>query len=110
MRINIAKDFSITPGGRTIKEGDYSGELFRDTILIPKYRQAVENNEILEIDFDGTFGYSPSFLDEAFGGLVKARRERDIINNLKIISNDYMGVERKIRGYMSDAEKELFGE
>lgn len=107
MKINIAEDFSATPGGRLIKEGKNSGEEFRNDILIPKYKKAKESNEILEINFDGTFGYSPSFLDEAFGGLVRIQKEKGIFSKIKIISNDNVGIERKIRKYMEEAEKQI---
>ena len=34
--LNIAKDFSDTPGPRYNKEGTYSGQSFRETCLYPK--------------------------------------------------------------------------
>lgn len=109
MRIAIARDFSDTPGGRKIIEGDFSGELFREQILLPKYKEAVEKKDKLEIDFDGAFGYPPSFLDEAFGGLVRTLKEKGTLNNIIIVSNDDLTIERKIRKYVADAEKEIFG-
>lgn len=107
MRIDIVKEFTDTPGGRTIKEGEYSGELFRDSLLIPRYLSAVQNNEILEICFDGAFGYPPSFLDESFGGMVKKLKKKNILKNICIISNDDLSIERRINQYVSDAEKEI---
>lgn len=67
----IAKEFTDTPGPRLIIEGPFSGELFLRDVLLPKFKEAVEKKVNLVIDLDGTFGYPPSFLDEAFGGLVK---------------------------------------
>lgn len=52
IRIKISTDFSETPGGRLIEEGEFSGQLFRDTILIEKYNEAEKRNTQLEIDFD----------------------------------------------------------
>lgn len=109
MKIVIAKDFSDTPGGRTIAEGDFSGELFREKILLPQYHEAISKKEKLEIDFDGAFGYPPSFLDESFGGLVKIIKQKNILDNIIIISNDDLTIERKIRKYVSDAEYEIWG-
>ena len=63
-------DWTITPGPRYKKLGDFSGEEYRDTILVPKMEGAIESKEKLHIDLDGTLGYASSFLDEAFGGLV----------------------------------------
>ena len=40
--INIANDFSVFPGGRYRSDGEFSGEEFRDNILITalqKYQQ-----------------------------------------------------------------------
>ena len=67
--INIANDFTDTPGPRYIIDGEFSGELFRETILLSKYMEARENKVKLIIETDGTFGYPPSFLEESFGGL-----------------------------------------
>ena len=41
MRINIANDFSKTPGGRFVTEGAYSGQEFREKILSPRYNEAI---------------------------------------------------------------------
>ena len=88
IKINIANDYTDTPGGRFVKDGPFSGEDFRQKILIPKYREAVNNGSILEIDFDGCYGYPSSFLDEAFGGLAKSEKNHDVLKNIKIISHD----------------------
>ena len=48
MEINIAKDFSDAPGARFIKEGEFSGELFRKEWLEPRFIEALENNEKFE--------------------------------------------------------------
>ena len=109
MKIKIAEEFSDTPGGRTIEEGAFSGELFRNQLLLKRYTEAIEKDEKLVVDFDGAFGYPPSFLDEAFGGLVKVIQKKNILNNIIIISNDDLTIERKIKKYVADAEKEIFG-
>ena len=69
--INIAKDFTKSPGGRYMKDGSFSGELFREKFLVPKIRDAITQSNHVIIELDGTFGYASSFLDEAFGGLVR---------------------------------------
>ena len=66
-RINIAIDFSDTPLGRyDPDDGPFSGEKFRETLLRP----ALNDGEVTVL-IDGTEGYGSSFLDEAFGGLVR---------------------------------------
>jgi hypothetical protein len=71
MKIKIAFDYTETPGGAHIGDGKYSGEDFRNTILEPKFLEAKEKNEDLEIDLDGGYGYGTSFLEEALGGLAR---------------------------------------
>lgn len=65
--INIATQFSRYPAGRYVADGPFSGERFRDKWLIP----ALESQEEVTIEFDGARGYGSSFLEEAFGGLVR---------------------------------------
>ncbi len=67
MKINIAKDFSKNPAGRYISDGKYSGESFLKNYLIP----AVKTHDLVELDFTGVRGYGSSFLEEAFGGLIR---------------------------------------
>ena len=70
IKINIASEFSKLPGPRYIKEGDHSGELFRETLLRPRFEQARKAGEKLIVELDGvTFGYPSSFLEESFGGV-----------------------------------------
>jgi hypothetical protein len=65
--INIGKDYSETPLGRYRDDGDYNGERFREEFLKPAL--AADQKVIVEID--DVEGYGSSFLDEAFGGLVR---------------------------------------
>lgn len=110
MNINICKDFSDTPGGRHKKEGKYSGEEFRDTILITKFEESIKNNEKLTINLDGGYGYPTSFLEEAFGGLArkckKQYSESLILNTLHFISNDEPSLIDEIKQYISDVYRE----
>lgn len=92
IKINIAKDFTDTPGGRYKSEGPYSGEEFRETLLEPKYLKAISNNEKLEINMDGCFGFPSSFIDESFGGLARKLNDKEILKNIIIITNDEPGL------------------
>lgn len=65
--IDIAEKFSDSPSGRYIDDGDFCGEIFLKTHLLPnivKYKKLV-------LDFSNVLGYGSSFLEEAFGGLVR---------------------------------------
>lgn len=65
--ITVAKDFSDCPAGRYYADGPFPGQKFREQLLYP----ALKASDILEVDMDGTLGYGSSFLEEAFGGLVR---------------------------------------
>ena len=104
IKIKICDDFSDIPGGRYISEGDFSGELFRESILLKKDHEAVERNTELEIDFDGCYGYPSSFLDEAFGGLARKLRDKSILENMELICNDEPGIIEDIKEYVSETQ------
>jgi hypothetical protein len=70
--IRIA-DFAPSPGGRYVSDGEYSGEWFRDDILAPALSAAQAASDTLVVELDGTSGYGSSFLEEAFGGLIRRR-------------------------------------
>lgn len=107
MKIIIAKDFSKTPGARYEKEGPDSGEKFRKEILKPKFLQACQMQEILEVDLDGCYGFATSFLEESFGGLTRELKQKGILNHIKIISSDDITLEKLIIKYVKEAEEKL---
>ena len=102
MLINIANDYTKKPGGRHYTDGDYSGEDFRDKLLKPKFLQAQQMHETLTVNLDGGYGYGPSFLEEAYGGLARELWNRDILN-IKIISDEEPIQIEKIREYITRA-------
>ena len=67
-RIQLAKEFSRAPFGRTPKDGPHSGQVFRDRHLVP----ALEKHEHVEVWLDGVAMLGTSFLEEAFAGLVRS--------------------------------------
>ena len=68
---NISTDFSLYPGGRFRKDGAHSGEELRQVLAPILKRQCAEGGRLIVV-LDGTMGYSASFLEEAFGGLVRS--------------------------------------
>lgn len=78
------KDFAYSPGGRTRSDGPASGEAYRDTVLIP----ALRKGELVQVILDGTSGYGSSFLEEAFGGLVRKGVSKQDLKRLKIVAHD----------------------
>ncbi len=99
--INIATDYTKMPGGRHIKEGPFSGEDFREKILKPNYIKAKNAGEPLTVILDGGFGYATSFLEEAFGGLVREFADPDILK-ITIISDEEPAWLPKIESYIKD--------
>lgn len=65
--INIANDFSRYPAGRYRTDGPFSGERFREEILLP----ALEHGPVV-IVLDGVAGLPSSFFEEAIGGVVRS--------------------------------------
>lgn len=102
-KIDIAKDYSTTPGPRLISQGEFSGELFRDTILEPAYLEAKKNKEKVTVILDGTFGYYDSFLEESFGGLKRKYQKDDVFNFFIFISNEEPDLIEKIRIIINEA-------
>jgi len=110
IKIKINTDFSSAPGPRKRESGAFSGEEFRERVLIPKFNEALEAGEALIIDLDGTKGYGQSFLEEAFGGLVRDMSEIDvqeISKRLAFISQEEPYLEEDIREMMRQARKAL---
>lgn len=68
--IDVAKEFSPLPFGRYPADGQNSGTRFREEVL--KKALSRSDKEIL-IDFTNVrIGVGSSFLEESFGGLVRA--------------------------------------
>jgi len=84
--IKIATDYSETPLGRYPADGDFNGTRFRDDFLRP----ALGAGEVVVVDIDDVEGYGSSFLDEAFGGLVREGYfdAKDLEKRLKIKCED----------------------
>lgn len=98
------RDFTLYPGPRLKEDGDYSGEEFRDKYLLPKYREAVKNKVYLHVILEGTKGYASSFLEEAFGGLVrKGQKKKELKKYLKIHSPDRLWYEQEVYSYIDGA-------
>lgn len=79
MRTVLVSNFSKFPGPRFRKLGKHSGEEFRETVLLPEIEKGTQE---LVIDLDGVFGFGSSFLEEAFGGLVRAGVNKEDLDNI----------------------------
>ena len=66
-KIVIAEIFSPYPAGRYPDDGKFNGTTFRQDYLVP----ALQRFKRIEVVFDGVAGFGSSFLEEAFGGLIR---------------------------------------
>ncbi len=94
--VNVARDFSRYPAGRYVDDGPYSGAAFRDGILIP----ALKAGEEIAIELDGVRGYGSSFLEEAFGGLVRDGFSPDQIHQLITLQSADRSLVEEIEEYI----------
>jgi hypothetical protein len=100
IKINIAKDFNRFPSGRYKRLGTTSGEGFREQFL----EQPLAAGKMITVELDGTIGYGSSFLEEAFGGLIRSLNitPTELLSRLHLVSSDPSLLE-EINGYIEDA-------
>ncbi|MBD5647992.1 MAG: STAS-like domain-containing protein [Desulfovibrio sp.] len=98
--ISIAQDFSVYPGGRIPADGPFSGEEFRNDYLLPIFN----SNEHVTIDFDNVRGYGSSFLEEAFGGLVRSGISPARIREQIIFKSSKDSIVSEIWRYINNAD------
>lgn len=95
--INIERDFSRYPAGRYESDGPYNGETFRKQFLVPALSEGTGK---VVIELDGARGYGSSFLEEAFGGLVRdGFSADDLLNRIDLKSEDNSLIE-EIKDYI----------
>lgn len=97
--INIAEQFSETPGGRFKKDGEYSGEEFRKVHLDPFFADPNDDRKI-RIILDGVMGFPISFLEEAFGGLARKFGIKRCLGKISFVSNEDPLLIDKIQRYI----------
>lgn len=95
--------FCKFPGPRYKSLGPDSGEEFREDVLLPLI--AKNPGSDIKIDLDDVIGYGSSFLEEAFGGLIRSGVDEkiviSIVDNLK--SDDDGLLIPEIKGYVEEA-------
>lgn len=100
----VAKQFSRHPGGRKESDGPFSGEAFRRQFLEP----ALSEGETLLVDFEGVRGAGSSFLEEAFGGLVREAgfRKVRVLELIKVRHPTNPSVLREVKTYIEEAREQ----
>eukprot|EP01002_Notosolenus_urceolatus_P015441 NODE_7987_length_539_cov_2.948980_g6940_i0.p1 GENE.NODE_7987_length_539_cov_2.948980_g6940_i0~~NODE_7987_length_539_cov_2.948980_g6940_i0.p1 ORF type:complete len:108 (-),score=4.85 NODE_7987_length_539_cov_2.948980_g6940_i0:93-416(-) len=100
--INVAEDFSQFPAGRFKSDGAFSGEKFREEFLIPATQS--ENKTVIVLD--GTKGYGSSFLEEAFGGLIRSGAiDAENFKNKFSLKSEDLSLIADIKLYVKEAHK-----
>lgn len=99
--IDIAKQFSTEPAGRFPTDGPNSGERFRNELLLP----ALLSTQKVVVILDGAEGYGSSFLEEAFGGLVREGKfsAADLHDRLEIVSEEDASLVQEAWDYIDTA-------
>ena len=104
IHLNVANDFSRTPGPRVHTEGKYSGEEFSENVLKVLFQKALREGATLHIDLDGGYGYATSFLEEAFGGLAREFPPDEILRTLSFKSDEEPYLITDIQGFVRKAD------
>jgi hypothetical protein len=100
----MVADYTDMPIGRNELDGPKNGADFRDNYLIP----ALEEYTIVNVDFNGTLGTTPSFLEEVFGGIIRKRylNAADLAVRVPIIYK-FESVKNNVKKYILEAENHL---
>ncbi|MCF1450158.1 DUF4325 domain-containing protein [Agrobacterium vitis] len=100
-------DFSHYPAGRDDDDGPYNGAKFRDAVLIPALRQALKNGEKVVVFLDDVKSYGSSFLEEAFGGLLRVGKFKRVevkrTLELNAVRPAYFTIKRQIEDIIEEA-------
>lgn len=100
-------DFSPYPAGRDDDDGPYNGARFRDEVLAPAIEKALRTREKVQVFLDDVKSYGSSFLEEAFGGLVRVSKftKSDIKKVLEITADRpaYFTTKRQIEQFIREA-------
>jgi hypothetical protein len=100
---SVAREFTVTPGPRFISQGPFSGEEFRKTLLEPWFLEARARQAKLLIDLDGGYGYAPSFLEEAFGGLAREYGIKAVLNTVGFKSTEEPLLCERLTKYINES-------
>ncbi|RTE66989.1 DUF4325 domain-containing protein [Amphritea opalescens] len=85
------------PGPRYKKLGPSSGEEFREWLI----KELSEECD-MTVDLDDTEGFGSSFLEEAFGGLIRVGIPPDLVKSIKFISHEEPELIDEIQEYIDD--------
>lgn len=97
--LNVVRDFNPQPFGRYRSDGNRSAEVFREDQLIP----AMKKFDHVVVDLSGYNYYGSSFLEETFGGLVRAGYSpNELAAKLKVVHNQLPSIVSEAMKYMKE--------
>lgn len=100
MNYSIAEQFTRTPGGRYPSDGPFSGERFREEVLLP----ALRGGKQVAVSLDGAIGFGSSFLEEAFGGLIRAGFAESDLRNRLVVQAKLKTYSERVWRYIHEAQ------
>lgn len=112
MKLLVATQYNRNLGPRYIIQSPKhdSGEEFRKSLLLPALKKCIKEKEILYVVFDGCSGAGVSFLEESFGGLIRAGIPYDDIKEwLIIVWNANPRKKKQAEGYIEKAYEQKKG-
>jgi hypothetical protein len=105
VNIVVSKDFSKTPFGRYVTDSPFSAEKFRRDLLVPAFNSTDQD---VIVDFSGiALGIGSSFLEEAFGGLIrKEGLPKSKVQKRLVIISEMPFYKEQIDKFIAKAEPE----
>lgn len=97
--IDVGRDFTRYPAGRDKKDGPFCGEIFRQRFLEPR----LAKRERVIVNLDSALSYGSSFLEEAFGGLIRLGYGKDLVLSLVDLKTEDPILKEEILDYVNDA-------
>jgi hypothetical protein len=110
IELHLAADFSRYLGGRYRADGPWSGQQFRDELLVRRFDEARAQAAKLVVVLDGLAAVPSSFMEEAFGGLLRVREDlslSDVESTLEITAAEpeLLPFARLARNYMRSEDR-----
>ena len=106
--VDVGNAFGRFPAGRFRSESLLSGEAFREDLAEPAL---VDGGDVV-FDFTSVVGFPSSFLEEAFGGLIRTAIGRGddpdaLITRIKVLSPTDPSLVEEVRQCMMNASRNL---
>jgi hypothetical protein len=99
VEVDVGNDFTRYPAGRDFNDGPFCGQVFREKFLQPH----LDKREKVVVKLDTALDYGSSFLEEAFGGLIRLGYSKSVIHSLIDFRTEDPILKQEILGYIDNA-------